>query len=310
MKFGMEKRTYGPLLHAKFYLDRFNVSPLRGEKPKIGPWVKTIPAELPAADPAGKKDLEHLSLGKRMNYRVFCVLRLQHIKSEQWKVIEFVCIMYNSGQLYFQLHLNLLFYVLLFLFMIVFCCIFGVLNDDDDDDYYCDCDNDDDDSHHVWCNLKCRNRVSLFPMTLVLPTHISLFLYVKHGYTRIVILIKLQRYGKSSISIMSSILTAVLTLCVVWLHAKLIDCVLVVYSYGPLSACIACCWFLLFIRCECHSKMFLLAKYLSSRKLRRRNNFVSKITFISFNFQVKTVNRKSQVNILGLLWMLTRPTGS
>ena len=36
----------GPLLPAKFHLDRCNVSPLRGKNPKIGQWVKTILAEL------------------------------------------------------------------------------------------------------------------------------------------------------------------------------------------------------------------------------------------------------------------------
>ena len=36
VKFGREERTYGPLLRAKFHLDRCNVSPLQGEKPKIG----------------------------------------------------------------------------------------------------------------------------------------------------------------------------------------------------------------------------------------------------------------------------------
>jgi len=40
------RRTVGPLLPAKFHLDRCNVSPLRGENPQIGPWVNTIPTEL------------------------------------------------------------------------------------------------------------------------------------------------------------------------------------------------------------------------------------------------------------------------
>jgi len=52
-------KSDGPLLPAKFHLDRCSVSPLRGEKPKnrswVKPrlWVKPIPAELTAADPAG-----------------------------------------------------------------------------------------------------------------------------------------------------------------------------------------------------------------------------------------------------------------
>ena len=37
----------GRSVPAKFHLDRWNVSPLRGAKnPKFGPWVKAIPAEL------------------------------------------------------------------------------------------------------------------------------------------------------------------------------------------------------------------------------------------------------------------------
>ena len=35
VKFGREERTYGPLLPAKFDLDRYNVSLLRGRKPPI-----------------------------------------------------------------------------------------------------------------------------------------------------------------------------------------------------------------------------------------------------------------------------------
>ena len=52
----MEERTYGPLLHAKFDLDRCSVSPLRGEKPQNRPVSKrnTGRAAL-RADPAGKK---------------------------------------------------------------------------------------------------------------------------------------------------------------------------------------------------------------------------------------------------------------
>jgi len=49
-------------------LDRCNVSPLWGEKPKNRPWVKTIPAELPAADPAGKnKTVKLLATYKEQN---------------------------------------------------------------------------------------------------------------------------------------------------------------------------------------------------------------------------------------------------
>ena len=55
VKFGREERTYGPLLPAKFDLDRCNVSPLQGEKTQNRPMSKRNTAELPAADPAGKK---------------------------------------------------------------------------------------------------------------------------------------------------------------------------------------------------------------------------------------------------------------
>ena len=34
VEFGREEQTYGSLLPAKFHLDRCNMSPLRGEKPK------------------------------------------------------------------------------------------------------------------------------------------------------------------------------------------------------------------------------------------------------------------------------------
>jgi len=40
MKFGTGERTYGPLRLAKFHVYRGNVSPLRGEKPIIGPVSK------------------------------------------------------------------------------------------------------------------------------------------------------------------------------------------------------------------------------------------------------------------------------
>jgi len=40
VKFGMEEGTFGPLLHAKFHPHRFNVSPLRGEKPQNLPLSK------------------------------------------------------------------------------------------------------------------------------------------------------------------------------------------------------------------------------------------------------------------------------
>jgi len=55
----MEERTYGPLLPAKFDLDRCNVSPLRGEKPQHRPVSKrnTGRAAL-RADPAGNKKSE------------------------------------------------------------------------------------------------------------------------------------------------------------------------------------------------------------------------------------------------------------
>jgi len=36
----VEEGTYGPLLHAKFHPHRFNVSPLRGEKPQNRPLSK------------------------------------------------------------------------------------------------------------------------------------------------------------------------------------------------------------------------------------------------------------------------------
>ena len=47
VKFGREERTYGPLLPAKFDLDRCNVSPLRGEKTQNLPVRNEIPPELP-----------------------------------------------------------------------------------------------------------------------------------------------------------------------------------------------------------------------------------------------------------------------
>jgi len=38
--FGREERTYGPLISAKFHLDRCNVTPLQGENPKNLPVSK------------------------------------------------------------------------------------------------------------------------------------------------------------------------------------------------------------------------------------------------------------------------------
>ena len=40
VKFGMAEGTEGPLLHAKFHPHRYNVSPLRGEKPQNRPLSK------------------------------------------------------------------------------------------------------------------------------------------------------------------------------------------------------------------------------------------------------------------------------
>jgi len=40
VKFGMEEGTFSPLLHAKFDPHRFNVPPLRGEKPQNRPLRK------------------------------------------------------------------------------------------------------------------------------------------------------------------------------------------------------------------------------------------------------------------------------
>jgi len=40
VKFGMEEGTFGPLLRAKLYPHRCNVSPLRGEKPQNRPLSK------------------------------------------------------------------------------------------------------------------------------------------------------------------------------------------------------------------------------------------------------------------------------
>jgi len=53
------ERTYGPLLPAKFHLDRCNVLPLRGEKPQNRPVNKnnTGRGALPAADPAGNNKI-------------------------------------------------------------------------------------------------------------------------------------------------------------------------------------------------------------------------------------------------------------
>jgi len=40
VKFGTEEGTFGALLRAKFHPHRFNVSPLRGEKPQNRPLSK------------------------------------------------------------------------------------------------------------------------------------------------------------------------------------------------------------------------------------------------------------------------------
>jgi len=66
LSFGGRKLTHTPepikvkfgkkeLLPAKFHLDRCSVSPLWGEKTPNRPVSKTIPEELPAADPAFNK---------------------------------------------------------------------------------------------------------------------------------------------------------------------------------------------------------------------------------------------------------------
>jgi len=59
VKFGSEERTYGPLLPAKFYLDRYTVSPLRGDKPQNRDVSKNNTGRAALrADPAGKNFIE------------------------------------------------------------------------------------------------------------------------------------------------------------------------------------------------------------------------------------------------------------
>jgi len=56
-KFGTGERIFGLLPRAKFHVYRGNVSPLRGEKPILDYWVKTIPAWVRFAQAAGNKVL-------------------------------------------------------------------------------------------------------------------------------------------------------------------------------------------------------------------------------------------------------------